>query len=505
MAKYEDFIEEIYVESYEDLMNTLQSKTPNFREKYIFRGLGNVEHKLIPSALRKDKNGEYNLNNYIDSKFCIHWRKSPIDCYKEGNITEEEYTSYKDNSYLNLIVDKYENRIEDKTELCTVETNNELKFKRELYALLKFLNLSDRNGLKINANSKVRKLIDENIKYKLEGEEEWPDDDFFEIISLAQHYGVPTEALDWSYDYKVSLYFAVRNILDEENSDCVLWAFNYDFMKNHILPNHRFPYKLHFYRPEYYTNPNLRAQKGLFTFIIYKEYNIDERPFDEILITDLMDNIRTDNFNSEYVGLSGLGAFRIPEKEKLFYKFIIPGKLKHEILKELYIDGYSEDYLFPGYFGVVLGMENKVKLEKYICKLNELAKSNILMEFSQNEIKNMKNTKYIFRKNDFEKDIDKIFIYSKDSKKIYGHFKFNKLIKNPVEFLWDSFKHESTLNEKEYCEYFKECEMGYAIKINDLKMWDYPIPLSDLKMDSEYMLIDKEDEKLNFLLNFTKK
>ena len=86
-----------------------------------------------------------------------------------------------------------------------------------------------------------------------------------------------------------------------------------------------------------------------------------------------------------------------------------------------------------------------------------------------------------------------------------SHFKFNKLIKNPVEFLWDSFKHESTLNEKDYWKYFKEYEMGYAIKINDLKMWDYPIPLSDLKMDSEYMLIDKEDEKLNFLLNFTKK
>ena len=46
MAKYEDFIEEIHVESYDDLMNKLQSKTPNFREKYIVS-----YQKFIPNEL----------------------------------------------------------------------------------------------------------------------------------------------------------------------------------------------------------------------------------------------------------------------------------------------------------------------------------------------------------------------------------------------------------------------------------------------------------------------
>ena len=52
--------------------------------------------------------------------------------------------------------------------------------------------------------------------------------EFIEVISLAQHYGVPTKVLDWTYDYKVALYFALKDILKDKNnySDGVLWAFN---------------------------------------------------------------------------------------------------------------------------------------------------------------------------------------------------------------------------------------------------------------------------------------
>ena len=37
----------------------------------------------------------------------------------------------------------------------------------------------------------------------------WHNEKFREVISLAQHYGLPTRFPDWSYDYKSALYFAL--------------------------------------------------------------------------------------------------------------------------------------------------------------------------------------------------------------------------------------------------------------------------------------------------------
>jgi hypothetical protein len=50
----------------------------------------------------------------------------------------------------------------------------------------------------------------------------------------------------------------------------------------------------------------------------------------------------------------------------LLYKLIIPKELKVEILNELYLDGYSEEYLFPGYKGVSKHVINEVKLKNLL-------------------------------------------------------------------------------------------------------------------------------------------
>src|SRR5689334_1540805 len=48
-------------------------------------------------------------------------------------------------------------------------------------------------------------------------------DSFFEWLSLAQHYRLPTRLLDWSESILVALFFAVRENLD---SDAALWCLN---------------------------------------------------------------------------------------------------------------------------------------------------------------------------------------------------------------------------------------------------------------------------------------
>ena len=53
------------------------------------------------------------------------------------------------------------------------------------------------------------------------------------------------------------------------------------------------------------------------------------------------------------------------ENNKLLYKFIIPNGIKNDILKQLRRDGYSEEYLFPGFHGVHLSMKNIGKMRGF--------------------------------------------------------------------------------------------------------------------------------------------
>ena len=390
MLDYNDFVEEVPIESYEKLIKILHGKTPNFREKYVFRGLGSIKHELIPSALREDDDGNPNINNYIDSKFWVLWTQTAEEHYNEGKISKEEYEKTgKDSLELTIGVDKNYNRCSFTSLSREIHSENEFQFKKELYILLKFLNFADRSGLKITTTPEIRKLINENLNYTPKNNEKWPHEDFLEIISQAQHYKLPTEALDWSYDYNISLYFAVKNILENNEDDCVLWALNYELFEESYKPNFGHPYKLQFYRPEYNTNPNLRAQKGLFTFILHDFDELDYRPLDKIVIGDFINNIDETGFKEHgRINIQGIDLFTLEKYEKVFYKFIIPGKLKHEILTELYLNGYSEEYIYPGYSGVVLSIKNKVKLDEYVDNLNN-SKNDLAMSPSGRQIKNI--------------------------------------------------------------------------------------------------------------------
>ena len=155
----------------------------------------------------------------------------------------------------------------------------------------------------------------------------------------------------------VLLYFTVKNILDpnyiskEKPKNGILWAFNYKNFDRHLFTQGKH-YHTCYYHPEYNSNPNLNAQKGLFTFVINNFYEDSTGPFDEY-IENLLEK-----FNYQIKIL--------PKGEPAFYKFIIPEEIKPNILNELYLDEYSEEYLFPGYKGVSQTIENRVKLDKLL-------------------------------------------------------------------------------------------------------------------------------------------
>lgn len=358
--KDSEYVEEYEINDYFELQDIIQGRGDHIdlREKCIFRGVSRKCYKLIPSSLRG-----FNIAHYIDADYAPGIRLRKKDAL-ELNLSVPEDMDDAGYEVYNLNK-KYE--FDNGRGLDDAFSLNQFKALQELFVINKFLDDADKEGLKVPIPQEVRKKIHSR---ELEIPYWWPEKGYYEIISLAQHYDLPTRALDWSYDFKVSLYFAVNNILVDNNTECyenndgLLWAFNYRYFQgNFDIDDDSF--KLKFYRPEYYTNPNLSAQKGLFTFNIDSKWNCDERSVDELIIHEL-ENHKSE-VDGEYVyNIPGLMSFTIPENEKIFYKFIIPEDMKAEILNQLYHEGYSEKSLFPGYKGVTRNIKNKAKLDEIL-------------------------------------------------------------------------------------------------------------------------------------------
>lgn len=77
-----ELVEEVKIKSYDNLINMMNVDSANFRQNFIFRGLGNVKYDLIPKAIRKDEN-EYIIRKYTDSNLLF---KVPIDTFLK-NLT----------------------------------------------------------------------------------------------------------------------------------------------------------------------------------------------------------------------------------------------------------------------------------------------------------------------------------------------------------------------------------------------------------------------------------
>lgn len=257
------------------------------------------------------------------------------------------------------------------------------QFRREIYVLLTFLDYADKIGLKIPTSTHIRRWIHNHLTFEQHINAFWPEQEFYEIISLAQHNGLPTRVLDWTYDYKVALYFALVGILEENDEDCILWAFNYKLFENNYFNDYyheNFSYddfndnmELIIYRPEYNLNQNIKAQKGLFTFWACNSYEnmFDSTPFDEMIFNKLNENSFLDELNPDeeiYYKFNGYHPFKLNNDEKIFHKFIIPGKLKAKILNELYLEGYSRENICPNYANVIKSMNDRVKLDELINK-----------------------------------------------------------------------------------------------------------------------------------------
>jgi len=179
-------------------------------------------------------------------------------------------------------------------------------------------------------------------------------DSVWHWLSVAQHYGLPTRLLDWTYSPFVAMHFATANI-EKFDVDGVVWAVNY--LKAHrLLPD------------------LLRDQLGaeganVFTVEMLSKSVCSLQELDDLASEDFvvffeppsMDDriVNQFAFFSVMSDSSAVLDHWLQMHPELWRKIIIPSGLKWEIRDKLDQANITERVLFPGLGGLSLYLKRQ--------------------------------------------------------------------------------------------------------------------------------------------------
>jgi hypothetical protein len=167
-------------------------------------------------------------------------------------------------------------------------------------------------------------------------------------LAVAQHHGLPTRLLDWTYSPYVALHFATDNV-DFFDRDGVIWAVN--FVKVHQLIPRKLRQLLERERSNSFTvemldeaAPHLAALEKLSgdVFALFFETpSLDARILNQYALFSLMSSPD-----------SRLDEWLTSQKEELARRIIVPAELKWEARDKLDQANITERVLFPGLDGL---------------------------------------------------------------------------------------------------------------------------------------------------------
>jgi len=283
------------VELVERLRTLLLDETaPEMAAPYIFRGQGDASWQLVPSAFRSGTE-----LGYESSQFCRVSDGTPKQTWEEGNA--------------------------------------------EATALLEFLQLGDIVGLDIPVDHKwlrqwnpFRNVVGHDI-----GSLDWPPQELYEALALAQHHGVPTRLLDFTYDPLIAAFFAAKDP-PQGAGRIAVWCVDLQAIN---LAARNTPRPVEIVSVSRLQNRNLAAQRGLFLLDRTAGWGQTRtRTLDEVLENHISGGVTRGDL------AAGSCAVR---------KFCLPAGECSALLDLLSKLGIDRAHLMPSFDGVVKELETR--------------------------------------------------------------------------------------------------------------------------------------------------
>lgn len=261
----------------------LEERKPEIASRFVFRGQGDASWRLVPSALRYRT-----ILGHESRRFARRVSESPAETWNQANA--------------------------------------------EFVALMEFLNLAVKVGLDIPVDYRWLRQWNpfKNVVGDSIGIADWPPQDLLQALALAQHHGVPTRLLDFSYDPLIAAYFAGEDP-HSAAKEIAVWCVDVQVL---LLAARDSVPRVQFVTVPNFLNRNLAAQKGLFLLDLYasrQSYALE------------------DNIGGEHLGTCAVKKFCLPSTL---------GERSCEYPRKL---GVDRAHLMPSFDGVVNELRTRQK------------------------------------------------------------------------------------------------------------------------------------------------
>jgi len=172
-------------------------------------------------------------------------------------------------------------------------------------------------------------------------------DSEWDWLALAQHYGLPTRLLDWTYSPLVALHFATASTADFD-ADGVVWKVN-SAAAHRLLPTAA-------------ARSISRAGARVFTTELLEQAAADLQAFDALATRPFVAFLEPPSLDARIVNQYALFSVLsdpclalddwLTGKPELSHRIIVPARLKWEVRDKLDLSNVNERVLFPGLAGL---------------------------------------------------------------------------------------------------------------------------------------------------------